>query len=85
MADDADKTDPAIPALEDKPAHLIIFWADTMEPLTHEERVALFDSHVGSVIPAEVLIRAGSRFVIITAAGTPGTPPVPPRKAGDQP
>jgi hypothetical protein len=87
-----EKTDPIIqyPPPE-KPVHLIIYDASTMEPLDYPERSSLNcmcsckcgGARLLAVTPAEVSIRHGDRFIKVTAAGAPGTPAPPARRRSD--
>ena len=67
--------------MKDKDSYLIIYYADTKKPLTFHERLDLHDAAVVvSATPREVLLRSGGRLVVVTKAGLPNTPEVPPRK-----
>lgn len=57
---------------------LILYFADTQEPLTHAERKALEDGAViVSVTTRELLLKLGGRMVVVRQVGDPHAPAVP--------
>jgi hypothetical protein len=92
VSSDDEKTNPAIqlPPPE-KPVHLVIYDATTMELLDYAERTNLNcmcpckcgGARLLGVTPARVTVRHGERYIVITAVDAPGTPPVPRRRRED--
>lgn len=87
MADSDEVTQPEIffPQRSERPPGLIIYWSDTGKPLSFQERVELScnGAEVVAVTPGEVLIRFCGHHVVVRAAGSPGSPPVPKRRSTD--
>ncbi len=61
---------------------LVLFWGETKEPLTFEERRSLFGrkAEILAATPEEILLKVGGKKLVVVGITDPNAPPVPPPK-----
>jgi hypothetical protein len=58
---------------------LVLYWGETKEPLTFEERRTLFGrkAEILAATPEEVLLKVGGKKLVVVGITDPHAPPIP--------